>query len=696
MSTLACSRAPKAEATYVSPAQCAACHPLIALQYARTGMAKSFTTPAARVGAAYYHAPSQSYFEMLDREGKYLQRRYQKTRAGKVTNVLEREIHYVMGSGAHVRTFVHRDGQGRLMELPLAWYSEGGGTWAMNPGYDRPDHMGFRRPLSGECLFCHSATPGPAPSAIDCQRCHGPGSEHVKAAQSKGKPEAIRKAIVNPARLDLARSMEVCMQCHLETTSFPLPNAIARFEQPPFSYRPGKPLGDFILYFDHSAGAGRDDKFELVSAVYRLRKSACFLRSGKMQCTTCHNPHDVPRGEAAVRHYAAACKQCHADSHRSSEDCAGCHMPKRRTEDVVHAVVTDHLIQRIRPRDAVKLTERHEDAATAYRGEVVPYYPTPWPPDAQLYAALAQVIQNSNLKAGIPRLAAAIEKHRPARADYYFHLADAWRDDGHPERALPLYEEALKREPKSVDALQKLAHALLDTQPARSEDLLRQATGNANAWYVRGLARQRQNKLTDAVEAFEKAAALDPDLPAAFNGLGGVLAQIGSITKAEESLREAIRLQPDFADAHNNLGALLAASGNLPEAMEHYETALRFRPGFTEARYNFGLALARSKQFADAKSQMDIVVRENPLHAGAHQVLGALLAGMSRNNDAVRHYKEALRIQPDFGRAMVGLAAVYASAGNRDAAIELLRKAATGSDASIRAQSEAMLRTLIH
>ena len=50
--------------------------------------------------------------------------------------------------------------------------------------------------------------------------------------------------------------MEVCMACHLETTSFPLPNAIQRYERGPFSYRPGEPLGAFILNFDHAAGHG--------------------------------------------------------------------------------------------------------------------------------------------------------------------------------------------------------------------------------------------------------------------------------------------------------------------------------------------------------------------------------------------------------------------------------------------------------
>ena len=36
---------------------------------------------------------------------------------------------------------------------------EKGGYWAMNPGYDRPDHEGFRRPISYDCMFCHNAYP---------------------------------------------------------------------------------------------------------------------------------------------------------------------------------------------------------------------------------------------------------------------------------------------------------------------------------------------------------------------------------------------------------------------------------------------------------------------------------------------------------------------------------------------------------
>ena len=36
--------------------------------------------------------------------------------------------------------------------------------------------------------------------------------------------------------------------------------------------------------------------------------------------------------------------------HTASADCIGCHMPKRRTDDAVHVVMTDHWIQRSNQR----------------------------------------------------------------------------------------------------------------------------------------------------------------------------------------------------------------------------------------------------------------------------------------------------------------------------------------------------------
>ena len=67
--------------------------------------------------------------------------------------------HFVIGSGAHARAYLHRTLRNTLVELPLAWYAEKGGYWAMNPGYHRPDHEGFRRKIGYDCMFCHNGYP---------------------------------------------------------------------------------------------------------------------------------------------------------------------------------------------------------------------------------------------------------------------------------------------------------------------------------------------------------------------------------------------------------------------------------------------------------------------------------------------------------------------------------------------------------
>src|SRR4029434_714738 len=110
-----------------------------------------------------YHRASDRHYTLLERNGKFYQRRHQIGPCGREENVFEREIHYVVGSGNHAKTFLHRNADGRLMELPLAWYAEGGGTWALKPGYDHPSPPDFRRQIPLECMFWHNAYPAMEP-----------------------------------------------------------------------------------------------------------------------------------------------------------------------------------------------------------------------------------------------------------------------------------------------------------------------------------------------------------------------------------------------------------------------------------------------------------------------------------------------------------------------------------------------------
>jgi hypothetical protein len=273
---------------YVEPGVCASCHPEIARSYALTGMGRSFriVRPDSNLpefsGSVFLHKASSQRFTASRRDGKFYLRRDQAGFDGAWTNILERQVHYVFGSGNHARSYLHRNAAGRLVQLPLTWYPDRGGYWEMSPGYDRPDHPGFTREITYRCMFCHNgypeieagaddwdgaaAFPADPPEGIDCQRCHGPGAKHVAAA-GRG---SIVKAIVNPGRLDPERQMEVCIQCHLETTSTQLPAVLMRYGRGVFSYRPGEPLESYALYFDHAPGGGREEKFEIGRRGLRL------------------------------------------------------------------------------------------------------------------------------------------------------------------------------------------------------------------------------------------------------------------------------------------------------------------------------------------------------------------------------------------------------------------------------------------
>jgi tetratricopeptide (TPR) repeat protein len=562
----------------------------------------------------------------------------------------------------------------------------------MSPGFDSR-HPATRRLVSYECIFCHNGYPriptrhdtpgsepvfsGDLPEGIDCQRCHGPGGNHVR--------EQTRASIVNPARLSAKLRMDLCMQCHLEPTSTAIPALIRRFNRGPFSFTAGEPLSAFELAFDHAPGTQYDDKFEIVgSSAYRLRKSRCFLESkDALTCETCHDPHHTQ----GASHYSEACRQCHATAvdslvargkHPAGADCVACHMPKRRTDDVVHVVMTDHLIQRRPPsRDLLaELAERHPTAAEEYRGEVVPYYPSP-----PLYRALAQVLIKNNLGAGVTELARLVALQQPREPEWYIQLGDAWLAFGDPVKAIAAYERATQLRPQSVRALQSLARALrVARQPSRSAEALQRAIqiapSDAASWY-------QSATLAGSIEKMQKVIALDPDLPGAYTTLAGFQAAAGQRDQAEAALREALRVDPYDAAAWDLAGRALAEKGQFPEALFDFEKAIHYRPDFAPYLYEYALTLSSAGQFDRAQENVEAALRADAKLAEAHALLGRLLARKRQLPEAVAEYSQAVRLRPDFARVRLDLASVFAAQGDMQRAAEQLREAAKSSDPEV-------------
>ena len=260
---------PNNTANYVPDNQCADCHRDLWDSYQQLGMANSAYPFAATKAIEdfdnghLYHAPSNKHYEMSVEEGQFVMTRYREGADGSRTAVIKRSVDFIIGSGNHSRTYVYRDPSGAMFQLPVVWYSQDS-KWGMAPGYDNADHDDFTRPITRECMFCHNAYPEfepgsdwhgmpdrfpqTLPHGIGCQRCHGPGSEHIRIAEQDSDSPELKDSLIRLGTLDAQAQDDVCNQCHFQPasgrTSF-----LRQFNRGIYSFQPGQKLADYQSLF---------------------------------------------------------------------------------------------------------------------------------------------------------------------------------------------------------------------------------------------------------------------------------------------------------------------------------------------------------------------------------------------------------------------------------------------------------------
>jgi hypothetical protein len=313
-------------APYVGTSRCASCHAMIARSHRDSHHALTFWSGAdlerlPLPGRALPDPVDPSVVHALWREGDAI--RIETCVQGEPIRAL---LTYALGSGDRGLTPLALDVAGHWCELRMSRYADGP-TWDITTGHDRspaPPSEWLGKALSEDelrrCVGCHTTAPRAARAdagalasdrGIGCERCHGPGGNHLKAVAAG----LVDLAIARPKLASGEPIVRLCGQCH-------------------------SPKGRTVSSSDPDS-----IRFQATTLTW----SRCYAESrGKLDCVTCHDPHRDADRSAAF--YEAKCLSCHGPtatvrcSVKPTRDCIGCHMPSVR-DAVPHSTFTDHNIR---------------------------------------------------------------------------------------------------------------------------------------------------------------------------------------------------------------------------------------------------------------------------------------------------------------------------------------------------------------
>jgi DmsE family decaheme c-type cytochrome len=235
--------------------------------------------------------------------------------------------------------------------LTLAMARMGGAQPATPP--DQPGHpAGYVG--TETCATCHEdmvtafkRTPH-VNSTLGCEGCHGPGQAHVDGGGDKTK-------IVSFASLNARDTSATCMQCHNKAGQKHWMGSThdSRGVTCTTCHEP-HPKGEV------QASLLRKPQIQLCTGCH-LQKKAQLLRSGhmpiregKMQCSSCHNPHGTPNDKMLLQTSVNQnCYTCHAEKRGPflfehapvRENCLNCHDPHGTINDRMLKVKTPLLCQ---------------------------------------------------------------------------------------------------------------------------------------------------------------------------------------------------------------------------------------------------------------------------------------------------------------------------------------------------------------
>jgi predicted CXXCH cytochrome family protein len=538
----------------------------------------------------------------------------------------EHRVEYTLGS-RRIQHYITTIDKGRMIILPPSWDVQRH-QWFDNMEIVRPDEDDEKpvQQWNKNCFGCHVSgqenhyDPASGTYATrwtdfgtSCERCHGPGSDHVRTYAATTTPSSVTNpAIVRPTRLDPTTGSMVCAQCHslrdIIAPGFAAGADYYDYFLPLLEYGPRKKQDP--TYWED----GRPRRFS--NDAIGLWQSQCFLRGGAT-CTTCHkDPHepDIDKNAQLTEAGNLLCTRCHRDigaaltthtHHRADgagSSCVECHMPK--TVISIKARMRDHTISLPAPENSVAFgipnacTECHTDKQAAWAVETLAQW---WPRGRRA------------------KLVARAEAFTAARA-------------GRPEALDQLI--AIAADDTQGPLVQANAVGYLGGYPDRRAMTALLGAAKADHPAVRAAAVSSLGRLEIAASRTTLLAALDdprravriPAFMALFNRGGGPFSPLELVTVRRVAAEFTARAQLDQDDAgtQHDLGLVGLLLGEFDLSAEALQISVGLNPNRPSSKYLLALARLGQHRVVEARALLLEVAPSDPSYRAAQERLKQL------------------------------------------------------------------------
>jgi tetratricopeptide (TPR) repeat protein len=135
-------------------------------------------------------------------------------------------------------------------------------------------------------------------------------------------------------------------------------------------------------------------------------------------------------------------------------------------------------------------------------------------------------------------------------------------------------------------------------------------------WARIGEAYDLAGRNDDAINAYQQAITLKPEVASYYNNLGNILGRTGKIDEARAAYSKSAALDPpNAALAWRNFGISLYSAGRMPEAVEPLQKSLEIDPKSAQANYLLGACLVASAEYKQVGDKMTVTLKPGTIEA---------------------------------------------------------------------------------